>query len=306
MLARQGNGLFSDDIIALNSATPASARVVWRQSGGPAPVLITGSTIVSTNWHHLAVTFANNGSTLYLDGQVDGAAVGAALNGNAGVPLSIGAWAGDGAGFATASMDDVAIWDQPLSAVQIAQLAAQSKTPLDFAAPESAVYFAGDGRLLSHDELRRTPLPLGPTTYYFRNTFLFGDDPARTQLTLDLAVDDGALFFLNGVEAYRHNMPTGAVNSSTFAATEVGDAPILNGLSLSATNLLRGPNVLAVEVHQAVPADPGMVFGAALTADITPSAPVEERTLIALHDAWKFDASDTDQLDSQYTNSHYE
>jgi hypothetical protein len=119
VLARQGNALFSDDIIALNNADPANARVVWRQSGGPAPILITGTTIVGTNWHHIAVTFASSGSTLYVDGIPQGTASGAALNNNAGVPLSIGAWAGDGAGFSTSSIDDVAIWDQPLSATQI-------------------------------------------------------------------------------------------------------------------------------------------------------------------------------------------
>ncbi len=270
VLARQGNGLFSDNIIALNSSDPNSARVVWRQSGGPAPVLITGTTVVGTTWHHIAVTFANTGSTLFVDGIPQGTAVGAGLNNDSSVPLSIGAWAGDGAGFSTASIDDVAIWDQPLTPAQIAQLAAQTRRPLDFAAPESAVYFAGDGRLTSNDDLRRTALPLGPTTYYFRNTFQFGDDPAHAELTLDLAVDDGAVFYLNGVEVSRHNMPAGAVSYATLAASEVGDAPILNGISLPASSLVRGSNVLAVEVHQAAVDDAGMTFGSALTALITP------------------------------------
>jgi hypothetical protein len=72
VLGRQANGMFSDSIIALNSSSPATARVVWRQSGGPAPVLITGTTAVGTNWHHIAVTFANSGSTLYVDGVPQG------------------------------------------------------------------------------------------------------------------------------------------------------------------------------------------------------------------------------------------
>jgi hypothetical protein len=61
VLARQGNGLFSDNILALNSATPASARVVWRQSGGPAPIILTSTAVVGTDWHHVAVTFASSG-----------------------------------------------------------------------------------------------------------------------------------------------------------------------------------------------------------------------------------------------------
>lgn len=294
VLARQGNGLFSDDIIALNSANPTSARVVWRQSGGPAPVLVTGTTVVGTNWHHIAVTFANGGSTLYLDGVVQGTAVGASLNNNSGVPLSIGAWAGDGGGFSTAAIDDVAIWDQPLSAAQIAELAAQTKTPLDFALPESAVYFAGDGRLTVNDELRRTVLPIGPTTYYFRNTFQFADDPARTELKLDLAADDGAVVYLNGAEVYRHNMPGGNVSYSTLASSEVGDTAILNGISLPTTDLVSGLNVFAVEVHQASLMDAGMLFGAGLAATVTSAPPSEFRPLIGRNEAWKFDVSDAD------------
>jgi len=276
VLARQGNGLFSDDILALDGADPNTARVVWRQSGGPAPVLLTGTTFVSTNWHHVAVTFASTSSTLYVDGVAQGTATGTGLHDNAGIPLSIGAWAGDGGGFATASIDDVAIWNQPLTGAQIAQLAAQTHAPLDFATPESAVYFAGDGRLTSQDELRRTALPLGPTTYYFRNSFQFADDPARTELKLDLAVDDGAVVYLNGAEVYRQNMPAGAVSYATLAANAVADTPIVNGISLAPTHLVAGTNVLAVEVHQAVASDSGMVFGAGLSALVTPPGPGPE------------------------------
>src|SRR5207248_9569831 len=97
VLSGQGSGLFWDDIIALNTSDPATARVVWRQSGGPATVLITGTTIVNTTWHHVAVTFGPGGSTLYIDGVAQGMAGGTGMNNNAGVPLTIGAWGGDGA-----------------------------------------------------------------------------------------------------------------------------------------------------------------------------------------------------------------
>src|SRR4030095_1446778 len=161
---------------------------------------------------------------------------------------SIGAWIGDGGGFSTSFIDDVAIWDKPLRAAPVPQLATQTVTPLASASPESAVYYAGDGRLTDGDDLRRTMLPLGPATYYFRRAFLFGDDPGDTQLRLDLAVDDGAVFYLNDVEVHRHNMPGGAIGYATPAASVVGDAPLLNGIALPASALLLGTNVLAVEV----------------------------------------------------------
>ena len=273
VLGRQANGLFSDNIIGLSASTVASARVVWRQSGGPAPILITGTSPVGTNWHHIAVTFSATSSSLYVDGVLQGTGAGAALHANASTPLTIGAWASDGSGFSTAAIDDVAIWDQPLGAAQIAQLAGQSKTPPDFGAPEGAVYYSGDGRLTSNDELRRTALPPGPVTRYFRTAFDFADDPLRTNLQLDFAVDDGAVFYLNGMEVYRHNMPPGSVSSTTLARTEVLDTPLLKGLSIPATNLIRGANVFAVEVHQAAQPDSGLVFGAALTAIVQPGGP---------------------------------
>ncbi|HXG47380.1 MAG TPA: lamin tail domain-containing protein, partial [Methylomirabilota bacterium] len=269
VLARQANGVFSDNVLALNAASPTTARVVWKQSGAGA-ILLTGTAPVGTNWHHIAVTFSPAGSTLFIDGVAQATAVGPALNNSPGTPLSIGAWIGDGGGFSSSFIDDVAIWDQPLSAAQIAQLAAQTVTPLAFGSPESAVYFAGDGRMITEDGLRRTLLPLGPATYYFRHTFQFADDPARTQLKLDLAVDDGAVFYLNGVEVHRHNMPRGEIGYATPAASAVGAAPLLNGIALPASALVSGTNLLAVEVHQAVAGDTGMVFGAGLAATVTP------------------------------------
>ncbi len=294
VMARQANGQFSDDILGLNNANPAAARIVWRQSGGPAPILITSTSIVGTNWRHIVVTFANTGSTLYVDGVAEGSAGGSGMNNNPATPLSIGAWASDGGGFSTASIDDVAIWDRPLGAGQVAQIFAQTKTPLDFATPESAIYFAGDGAITGYNNFRQTALPLGPTTYYFRHVFQFSGDPATATLQLDTAIDDGAIYYLNGVEVYRQNMPAGPVTSSTFAATAIGDASISNVLSVPTANLLPGTNVLAVEVHQAGAADSGMVFGAALNATITPPPVVDTRPLLTLHEAWKYEASGAD------------
>ena len=54
-----------------------------------------------------------------------------------------------------------------------------------------------------------TPLALGPTTYYFRKTFVFNGNPATTAFLFRSIVDDGAVFYLNGVEFFRQNMPPG-------------------------------------------------------------------------------------------------
>jgi hypothetical protein len=268
ILSRQSDGAFSNNILALSTSNPLAAKLVWKQNGTAA--LITGATTVGTTWRHIAVTFSPADATLYLNGVVQGTAAGSALNNDPATPLSIGAWIGAGAGFMNGTLDDVAIWDQPLTAAQIAELAASTKTPLDFGGAQNAVYYSGDGMLATNDALRKTQLPTGPSTYYFRKSFTFSDDPSQTTLKLDLAVDDGAVVYLNGAEVYRHNLPDGEVTYATPAASVVGNAPLLTSIPLPAGNLVAGNNVLAVEVHQAETPDPGMVFGASLTATISP------------------------------------
>ena len=129
VLSRQQNGVFSDNIIALDGPDPVTANVTWRQSGAGGPNTITGTTPVGGDYHHVAVAFSTFGSELYLDGSLQGTGIGPALNAGFDTPLSIGAWSGDGAGFATANIDDVAIFDDFLSGNQIMSLADGSATP---------------------------------------------------------------------------------------------------------------------------------------------------------------------------------
>jgi Lamin Tail Domain/CotH kinase protein len=96
-----------------------------------------------------------------------------------------------------------------------------------------------------------TTLAGGGTTYYFRTRFNFSGSTASLSLSLRSVVDDGAVFYLNGVEFYRQGMPLGSVNYSTSAAAAVGDAGYIESLDLPAAALAQGENVLAVEVHQA-------------------------------------------------------
>ncbi|NIP92775.1 MAG: hypothetical protein GWO24_04630, partial [Akkermansiaceae bacterium] len=64
----------------------------------------------------------------------------------------------------------------------------------------------------------------GRKNYYFRHTFEFDGDPAHTALQISTYLDDGAIFFLNGRELFRHNMPAGVVDDSTWAASAVDNA----------------------------------------------------------------------------------
>ncbi|MSQ03278.1 MAG: hypothetical protein EXR71_15530, partial [Myxococcales bacterium] len=110
-----------------------------------------------------------------------------------------------------------------------------------------------------------------PTTIPFRTTFSFDAEPGSASLSIACWLDDGAVLTLNGVEVHRENMPTGAVDATTLASASVGDAARFSA-ELSAEALVRGLNVLAVEVHQAEPSDPDLAFGCALSARIAPDA----------------------------------
>ena len=95
-----------------------------------------------------------------------------------------------------------------------------------------------------------TTLAAGRTTYYFRTTFDFSGATSNLTLNLRSIVDDGAIFYLNGTEIYRQNMPLGPVSYSTSASGRVGDAPYTGPITLPASSVVQGANVLAVEVHQ--------------------------------------------------------
>ncbi len=109
-----------------------------------------------------------------------------------------------------------------------------------------------------------------PTTITFRTDFELHDDPGATELELACTIDDGAVVWLNGVEVLRENMPEGAVDASSLASSAVED-PIELWATISSEPLLRGANVLAVEVHQAELHDPDVAFGCSLWSRTYPS-----------------------------------
>src|SRR5438046_794619 len=62
-------------------------------------------------------------------------------------------------------------------------------------------------------------------------------------------IDDGAIVYLNGQELFRFNMADGDALAADQAIGHV-TTPTCVTLSIPATNLLAGDNVLAAEVHQ--------------------------------------------------------
>jgi hypothetical protein len=85
---------------------------------------------------------------------------------------------------------------------------------------------------------------------YFRTSFQVTEAP--NSLTLDLAADDGAVVYLNGVEIVRDNMPAGTITNTTrsVVSRSGADENLLRSFTLDPALLNLGTNVIAVEVHQ--------------------------------------------------------
>ena len=134
-----------------------------------------------------------------------------------------------------------------------------------------------EGKMLIADESTTTVEPIRTpisrfddagvhiTTFYYRTHFTLDADPsAVTKLRLRHVVDDGAVFYINGAEVLRFGVAAGAAfDFSTFFADHENayEGPI----DLPITNLVKGDNVFAAEVHQTSSGSSDTVFGAELT-----------------------------------------
>jgi hypothetical protein len=96
-------------------------------------------------------------------------------------------------------------------------------------------------------------------TYYFETEFTLTGD-VNSGLTLRHFIDDGAIFYLNGVEVSRMNMPAGPVTPDTLANPSVDNAESISTI-IAGANLVQGSNRLSAEVHQANVGSSDIIFG---------------------------------------------
>ena len=159
---RQNNGefgptLFSERIISLTTADPATGKIAWH------PFDFGGFSVSSPNppgngvWTHVAITVSGTTShSLYIDGSLaaSGTSTTQTFFTNPSAPLTIGAWLPNGASYSTASVDDFRIYNTALSDSEVAAV---------YAIPEPSTYaaLAGLGALgLAVLRRRRRLLPL--------------------------------------------------------------------------------------------------------------------------------------------------
>lgn len=106
-----------------------------------------------------------------------------------------------------------------------------------------------------------TPIPTtvsGVKTHYFRAHFPVPAGLANGEATLQASVMDGAVFYLNGTEISRFNMPAGPVTPETAALMHYDHLDCVGVAAIAANQFRAGNNILAVEVHRSPPT-PGEV-----------------------------------------------
>jgi len=115
-----------------------------------------------------------------------------------------------------------------------------------------------------------TSLTLGRPTYYFRTWINIPTNmPTGTLLRGTTMIDDGAVIFINGKQVQRVRMTSGSYDGNSFATTQ---PPVGNDASqelfywLASTNLVRGSNLIAAEVHQVNSTSSDIVWGMQLDA----------------------------------------
>ncbi|MBM4151929.1 MAG: hypothetical protein FJ220_00195 [Kiritimatiellaceae bacterium] len=126
-------------------------------------------------------------------------------------------------------------------------------------------------------------------TTYFRKTFTVANTAAVTALSLQLLRDDGAIVYINGTEAVRDNMPTGAVNYLTLASSAVANASesTFYPFSISPSLLVNGTNVIAIELHQQAASSSDLGMNASLQGNSYLLEEVPDGDADGIPDAWE-------------------
>ena len=103
-------------------------------------------------------------------------------------------------------------------------------------------------------------------TYYFRHSFTLDEQPdGQTAYNLEFSVDDGFVVYINGREAGRYNMPSGNISYNTYSTTYAGSTPLSGQLSIDASLMRMGTNVVCIEVHNSSAASSDLYWDGQLT-----------------------------------------
>ena len=123
-----------------------------------------------------------------------------------------------------------------------------------------------------------TALQNGNITYYFRKKVTLANPSQYSSFTFYIRRDDGILLYVNGVEVFRNNMPSGSISNTTYASSLCSDdgATVLT-LNLPSSAFVNGTNVVAAEVHNHILGTADLTFELELLSNLPAVLPVVTR-----------------------------
>ncbi len=173
------------------------------------------------------------------------------------------------------AIDDVQVWKYDRSGADLGTAWKERIYTNDSAWPEGMALIADENgataepirtrisRLNDNSEFVRT--------FYFRTYFNY-TGPLGGDLRLRHVIDDGAVFYLNGIEIHRFGLAAGAAYD--YLTLFGGHENAYEGIFvIPDIALLNGTNVFAAEVHQDSATSGDIVFGAELDVAISALQP---------------------------------
>ncbi|MEI6950612.1 T9SS type A sorting domain-containing protein [Paraflavisolibacter sp. H34] len=135
-------------------------------------------------------------------------------------------------------------------------------------------------------------------TTYFRKAVSISNPGDFSSFTASAYREDGIVLYVNGVEVYRNNMPTGTIAYTTLAADGAKDDGVdaLN-FTIASSFFTSGTNVIAAEVHQQKSSSSDMHFDLSLAGN-TGTAPAN--TPPAVSGIARYSASPTSATSVRY------
>lgn len=150
-------------------------------------------------------------------------------------------------------------------------------------------------------------------TTYFRKTISVANPSAFLNYTLNVKRDDGVVVYVNGIEVYRNNMPTGTIAYTTKASTacsDDGSGFLASTLTQTQAGFVAGTNTIAVEIHQNAGNSSDISFDLSLIGNTTAASALKHvrwgssnNPLEGLTVTWR-NAGTADQIKWGYTNAY--
>ncbi len=156
---------------------------------------------------------------------------------------------------------------------------------------DDALWLEGPSEFGYGDGDEATVVSYGPDvlnkhiTTYFRKDFIITDTTFIYEFKIDLKRDDGAVVYVNGVEAFRSNLPSTPIFFNTFASSSLPNSSEDNLVEepINKSLFRNGSNLIAVEIHQATSSNVDLSFDLQLIASSDPNIQVTRKPYLQIN-----------------------